>query len=97
MKMEETECSETLAIKLHTLENNPKENIRHSKHGDSLKSRRDYICSVIVQTSSGTLPSLRLVGNEGLFLRGNVHGHEANHTPPSYVQGAIPPVCYMLS
>jgi hypothetical protein len=37
--MEHTECSETLAIKLHTPENNPKENIRNSKHGESLKSR----------------------------------------------------------
>jgi hypothetical protein len=38
--MEQTECSETLAIKLRTPENNPKENIRHSKHSESLKSRR---------------------------------------------------------
>jgi hypothetical protein len=40
MKMERTECSETLAFKLQTPGNNPKENIRHSKHGESLKSRR---------------------------------------------------------
>jgi hypothetical protein len=39
MKMERTECSETLAFKLQTPGNNPKENIRHSKHGGSLKSR----------------------------------------------------------
>jgi hypothetical protein len=39
MKMEQTECSETLATKLHTPENIPKENIRHSKHGESVISR----------------------------------------------------------
>jgi hypothetical protein len=39
MKMERTECSETMAFKLQTPGNNPKENIRHSKHGESLKSR----------------------------------------------------------
>jgi hypothetical protein len=35
MKMEQTECSETLTTKPHTPENIPKENIRHSKHGES--------------------------------------------------------------
>jgi hypothetical protein len=39
MKMEQIECSETLAIKLHTPEYNPKENIRHYKHGERVKSR----------------------------------------------------------
>jgi hypothetical protein len=34
-----TECSETLAFKLQTPGNNPKQNIRHSKQGESLKSR----------------------------------------------------------
>jgi hypothetical protein len=32
-----------LAIKLHTQENNPKENIRNSKHGESLKSRASHV------------------------------------------------------
>jgi hypothetical protein len=39
MKTERTECSGTLAFKLQTPGNNPKENIRHSKQGESLKSR----------------------------------------------------------
>jgi hypothetical protein len=39
MKMEQTVCSETLAFKLQTPGNNPEEGIRHSKHGESLKSR----------------------------------------------------------
>jgi hypothetical protein len=39
MKMEETECSETLAFKLQTPGNNPEESIRHLKQGASLKSR----------------------------------------------------------
>jgi hypothetical protein len=32
MKMERTECSETLAFKLQTAGNNPKENIRNGQH-----------------------------------------------------------------
>jgi hypothetical protein len=39
MKMEQTEFSETLAFKLQTPGNNSEESIRHSKHGESLKSR----------------------------------------------------------
>jgi hypothetical protein len=38
MKMEQTEGSETSVTKLHTPKN-PNENIRHIKHGESLKSR----------------------------------------------------------
>jgi hypothetical protein len=42
MKMEQTGCSETLA-KLHKPQNNAKENFRHSKYGEILKSRMsDY-------------------------------------------------------
>jgi hypothetical protein len=39
MKMEQTQRSETSAIKHHAPENNPKDYKRHSKHGESLKSR----------------------------------------------------------
>jgi hypothetical protein len=39
MKMEQTECSETLAFKLQTPGNHPEESIQHSEHGESLKSR----------------------------------------------------------
>jgi hypothetical protein len=39
MKMEQTQCSETSAIKHHTLENNPKGYTRHTENGESLKSR----------------------------------------------------------
>jgi hypothetical protein len=39
MKMEQTECSETLAFKLQTPGNNPEESIRNSKHAESFKSR----------------------------------------------------------
>jgi hypothetical protein len=40
MKMEQTQCSEMLAFKLQTRGNNPKESIRHTKHDESLKSRK---------------------------------------------------------
>jgi hypothetical protein len=39
LKMEQTECSETLAFKLQAPGNNPEGSLRHSKHGESLKSR----------------------------------------------------------
>ena len=39
MKMEQTECSETLAYKIQTPENYPEGSIKHSEHGESLKSR----------------------------------------------------------
>jgi hypothetical protein len=38
MKMEQTECSETLALKLQTAKNNKEESTRHSEQGESLKS-----------------------------------------------------------
>ena len=37
--MEQTECSETSAYKIQTPENYPEESIKHSEHGQSLKSR----------------------------------------------------------
>jgi hypothetical protein len=46
MKMEQTECSETLALKLQMLVNNLEERIQHSKHSESLKSRNIMFVSV---------------------------------------------------
>jgi hypothetical protein len=37
MKMEQTECSETLAFKLLAPGNNPEENVQHLEDGESLK------------------------------------------------------------
>jgi len=42
MKMEQTECSETSAYKIQTPGNYPEENIQHTEHGESLKSRILY-------------------------------------------------------
>jgi hypothetical protein len=39
MKMEQTECSETSEYKIQTPGNYPEENIQHTEHGESLKSR----------------------------------------------------------
>jgi len=38
MKMEQTECSETSAYKIQTPGNYTEESIKHSEHGESLKS-----------------------------------------------------------
>jgi len=39
MKMEHTECSEMLALKIQTPGNHPKERIQHSQHDEGLKLR----------------------------------------------------------
>jgi len=39
MKMEQTECSETSAYKIQTPGKYPEESIKHSEHGESLKSQ----------------------------------------------------------
>jgi hypothetical protein len=39
MKMEQIECSETSAYKIQMPGNYPVENIQHTEHGESLKSR----------------------------------------------------------
>jgi hypothetical protein len=43
VKMEQKDCSETLAYKLQTPGNYPKESIQHLEHSESLKSRV-YTC-----------------------------------------------------
>jgi len=46
MKMEQTECSETSAYKIQMPGNYPEENIQHTEHGESLKSRiSDLVCT----------------------------------------------------
>jgi hypothetical protein len=37
--MEQIECSETSAYKIQTPGNNPEENIQHTEHDESLKSK----------------------------------------------------------
>jgi hypothetical protein len=44
MKMEQTECSETSAYKIQAPGNYPEENIQHTEHGESLKSRIVLLC-----------------------------------------------------
>jgi hypothetical protein len=39
MKMEQTECFETSAYNIQTPLNYPEENLQHTEHGESLKSR----------------------------------------------------------
>ena len=48
MKMEQTECSETLAYKIQMPKNYPEENIQHTEHGESLKLKIvGYIVSLL--------------------------------------------------
>jgi hypothetical protein len=48
-----TECPETSAYKIQTLGDYPKENIQHSEHGESLKSRDINVCGEIRTLNSG--------------------------------------------
>jgi hypothetical protein len=43
MKMEQTQCSETSAIKHHMSKNNPESYTRHTEHGESSKSRNGLL------------------------------------------------------
>jgi hypothetical protein len=58
MKMEQTQCFETSAIKHHTPKNNQKGYTRHSEHGESLESRMAISLSVqiIYVLCEGHLP-----------------------------------------
>jgi len=47
--MEQTECSETPEYKIQTPGNYPKENIQHTEHGESLKSRIAYFAVNIAE------------------------------------------------
>jgi hypothetical protein len=43
--MEQTECSETSAYKIQTPGNYPEQNIQHTEHDESLKSRKQRLLS----------------------------------------------------
>jgi len=43
MKMEQAECSETSAYKIQRPGYYPEVNIQHTKHGESLKSRKSHM------------------------------------------------------
>jgi hypothetical protein len=51
MKMEQIECSETSAYKIQTPGNHPEENIQHTEHGESLKSKDVFIHLVVCLTT----------------------------------------------
>jgi hypothetical protein len=46
MKMEQVECSETSAYKIQTPGNHPEENVQHTEHGESFKSKMKYVASL---------------------------------------------------
>jgi hypothetical protein len=60
MKMEQTECSETLAYKIQTPGNYPKEIIQHSEHGESLKSKM-YLVTLIMYENTESCNSMKSV------------------------------------
>jgi hypothetical protein len=49
MMMEQTECSKTSAYKIQTPGNYPEENLQHTEHGESLKSRKQFQVKALLQ------------------------------------------------
>jgi hypothetical protein len=47
MKMEQIEYFETSAYKIQTPGNHPEENIQHTEHGESLKSKISLLFNII--------------------------------------------------
>jgi hypothetical protein len=47
MKIEQTQCSETLAFKLQTPGNHPEESTQHSEQGESLKSTKTVLINLM--------------------------------------------------
>jgi hypothetical protein len=50
--MEQIECSETSAYKIQMPGNHPEENIQHTEHGESLKSKKGSLLQKQGQTQS---------------------------------------------
>jgi len=49
MKMEKTKCSETSAYKIQMPGSYQEENIQHSEHGESLKSRNVCFVTYLIE------------------------------------------------
>jgi hypothetical protein len=93
MKMEQIECSETSAYKIQTPGNHPEENIQHTEHGESLKSKKLYAVCVTflilleihkrqLQEKFCTAHSISNISGSAAeeIMWVNVHGHTRNKT-----------------
>jgi hypothetical protein len=69
MKMEETVCSETLGIKLHTPENNPEESIRPSKQGEVWNQEHIILYTASHEISSDTFFPLMNVRSKHFLVQ----------------------------
>jgi hypothetical protein len=72
MKMEQTDCSKTLTYKIQT--SDPEENIQHTEHGESLRSR----------TRRGKKKKILIICHLQLYIPGQQYvsgmGNEMLHT-----------------
>jgi hypothetical protein len=59
MKMEQTVCSETSAYKIQMPGNYPEENIQHTEHGESLKSKAYNLFYTVRLTEERVFKQLR--------------------------------------
>jgi hypothetical protein len=66
VKMEQTQRSETLAFKLLSPGNHPKDSLQHSEYGERLKSCKCHVAQtnyVTVQTRGATVMRFRNLNN----------------------------------
>jgi hypothetical protein len=85
MKMEQTQCSETSAIKYHAPENNQKCYTRHTEHGESLKSRTKQVSERRTKWIN-VLNSLK--GYNTMILKHNyLSNHVIKRDIPQHVSG----------
>jgi len=78
MKMEQTGCPKTSAYKIQTPGNYPKENIQHTEHAESLKSRIFY--SSPQHSQPGRMPIFHHVTRiwQNIMLQKNTWENAAN-------------------
>jgi hypothetical protein len=65
MKMEQTDCSETSPHKIQTPGNYPEESIKHSEHGESLKSRIHHLYGEETARHIRLFEKLRIIYEDG--------------------------------
>jgi hypothetical protein len=80
--MEQTQCSKTLAFKLRTPVYHPEESIRHSEHGESLKSRLNIpgrynaawpFCDRLGSDHAVATVAVRSVGHSASYFVAAIH------------------------
>ena len=90
MKMEQ--CSETSAYKIQTPGNYPEENIQHTEHGESLKSRIHFLVDYRIMA-----PVLRLWTILTLLTLTPTSALDATLQRLNPLNAEVNPICHLLT